>query len=71
MKFKKLNDKQRKKTADILSELSKDIFLATVIGFFVPGVGSKVGIIGFILGLVVSLIFYFIAMWLLREEEVK
>jgi len=68
---KKLNEVQLVKTADLTLDVGKAIFLATIIGLLIPGVGEKVGLTGSLIGFTVFTACYLIAMWLLREVKRK
>lgn len=69
MLFKKLNQAQLEKTADLSLEVAKTALLATVIGTFIPSVGEKAGTVGSIIGFIIFIACYFLAMWLLKEVK--
>lgn len=69
--FKRLNQIQLEKTADLTLEVAKTVLLATVVGVLIPGVGEKVGITGSLIGFAVFITAYLFAMWLLKEVDKK
>lgn len=64
-----LNNFQRKKTAEWLLNISQAILVGTLIGFFIPGIGAQVGILGVVFGTLFSLGLYILAMQILKEVE--
>jgi hypothetical protein len=69
--FRRFNQSQLEKTADLALEVAKTVLLATVGGVLIPGVGEKVGITGTVIGFIVFIAAYLFAMWLLKGVKDK
>ncbi len=66
MQKRKRNNFRRKKTVEWLLNISQAILVGVLIGFFIPEVGTKVGIVGIIFGSIFSLGIYILAMYIAK-----
>ena len=63
----RLNSGQIDMLACYFSDLSKALFISTVIGFFIPGTSHVVTVVSFTVGALSALLCVFISLALLKE----